>query len=255
MKSFESIFRALTLIEWRRDSTQTSTPPGKRRFPSGVIGIFTLIAILDSGGAYAFGGAPVRSGSFPKKKEAAFASPMLSSSDRFNEGSTQGAASAARITRAVAQKTIELQGCAGIDEYEAALLRIVRSLRPPQTAAGLSGSEADFVEGYFSGYYSQIRGDLHAARDSCQALHYKSGQFPGELGGSYLCVVAQVSKEWVHSTTYIGSPLYAGWSGGSIDVENECYLEVDRVLRQCPIDFGVEVRELRMQEVCTAEAE
>jgi hypothetical protein len=199
----------------------------------GIIPISLSILMASNTVAYAFASkptSPVRSAASPDD------SPLT-------KGFQVGAQSADRLASAIAQKTVGRGGCLALYDYERAITRVLRSIQPPQ-------AEEQFVQGYFLGYSERIRESLRAQRASCDVIPYESGLVPGELQGSFICAAWQYSPTWVLGEAFQMTGLYQGWSDGAPELENECFLAVERELTDCTDALSEAVRERLAFDAC-----
>jgi hypothetical protein len=143
----------------------------------------------------------------------------------FEEGHALGTRNGAILVNRLKQRTTDELGCDGIEALQSALIRVTRTLRAP--AHG--GSR--LVAGFYSGYLAQVRKTLRELRQGCDVLDYSSGVFAGELFGAVACQSRSVSLDVLSELEL--EPLYAGWSGGSSEVQLGCRTTLTATVTAC----------------------
>ena len=123
------------------------------------------------------------------------------------------------------KRTVDIAGCSAVDQLQAALIKVVRSARPP------SHDSDEYVAGFYTGYIDSIRGAVSEVRYTCDESQYSSGDFAGQLYGEVACQVASISASAISYLQF--QPLYSGWSGGSSSVQSGCRTTLLATLQSC----------------------
>ena len=140
------------------------------------------------------------------------------------EGYALGRRTGEIIVNRLSDRTVGTEGCSAIGRLESALVQVTRNIRRPQ-------GDDDLVRGFYRGYLDAVRGGIRNARTVCDNQSYASGEFAGQLYGALLCEVSKVSLDLATSIEL--ESLYDGWSGGSVDVIQECRTTANLTLQDC----------------------
>lgn len=146
------------------------------------------------------------------------------SAGTFEQGLEIGRRNGDLIAQRLTDRTVGVEGCAGIGKLERGLLAVTRSIRPPAQA-----SDA-LVRGFYRGYLDSVRAAIRSARRGCDAVRLDRGDIVGEIYGSLLCQVAGVSVEAV--TRFEVESLYAGWAT-TAEVVAECRTSIAVTVKNC----------------------
>ena len=145
----------------------------------------------------------------------------------YKQGYGIGQRNGGLMVKRLQAKTVDTQGCSAIDDLQKALLSVSKKIRAPAT------KDNDIARGFFRGYLDSIRTALQKTREGCNSLTYERGDFAGELYGSLLCQLSKVSVE--AAINFEAVSLFDGWSGGSLETEQECNLTAIITLESCAV--------------------
>ena len=154
--------------------------------------------------------------------------PGGSPTSTYNTGYGLGQRNGTLIAQRLFERTVKLKGCSQLDAYQAGLLNVNRSVRPPN----LNGqTDQNLVRGFFKGYLDSVRKAIQTSRSGCKKVKFDNGAFPGQFYGSLLCQAVRVNVDLVQALEVV--PLYNGWSGGFIDRSRECETAGTIEIRTC----------------------
>ncbi|RYZ70846.1 MAG: hypothetical protein EOP09_05500 [Proteobacteria bacterium] len=154
-------------------------------------------------------------------------------SNLYQEGYEQGERNGTLITERVFDRTLGESGCPSLSQFEDALIRVNRAIKPPALD---SGSERERVRGFFKGYSNAVKKALESARTSCGSRSFQTGTYVGSFYGSLLCQVSTQPEETVRSLEM--SPLYENWSDPKSNAAQECRDEGIQELSRCGFEVG-----------------
>ncbi len=166
----------------------------------------------------------------------------------FKQGYTLGERNGDILVQRLRARTVEISGCAAVDELEAALLNVSAKIKPP-VAAG-AAPDAKFIKGFYKGYIDALKAGIQEVRAQCHASVFESGEFTGNLFGALLCQISTISIDIV--TSVEATPFYDGWTGGELARQDECRIAAEVTLESCSNQVNlVQLLELTVKASCT----
>lgn len=144
----------------------------------------------------------------------------------YEEGVALGHRNAGILFDRLKLRTVDTQGCEAIGRLEAALVRVVSSVRPPR------GSSDALVRGFYRGYQEEIREGLQTVRRGCGPLRRSSGIFLGNYFGALTCSAA------AQSTAIELVPITESWASEDGLGLQECLDAGREFLWSCEESFG-----------------
>lgn len=187
------------------------------------LGVWLMLSVF-SGAACAKTESAVQSGGPVATDLAPATADSSSSVSTYSDGYGFGQRNGSIMVERLRHRTVDLQGCRAVGQLEQALVRVVRTVRPP--AEGQA-----YTRGYFRGYLDALRQGIRETREDCHVRHYDKGIFAGSLYGALLCQIHEVSAEAAASLEV--EPLYAGWSGDSDTVLQQCRVAASAAVQEC----------------------
>lgn len=154
--------------------------------------------------------------------------PTQSGSIRYREGYDMGERNGILISQRIYDRTIAVGGCADLDAYQDALLRVNRAVKPPALGAG---SETELVRGFFKGYLDSLRKAIESSRNGCGRKAFSSGSYAGAFYGSLLCQMTAQTEDVVSQLEVVH--LYDDWTGGVVDSSRECVTQAVNEMSAC----------------------
>jgi|GEM_PF-6747822 len=149
----------------------------------------------------------------------------------FQQGYELGKRNGEIISDRLKDRTVGVDGCAGIPKLQDALVSVTKTVRPPVISADDPAANDAVVRGFYQGYIDAVRENIRETRQICDRSAFNSGDFAGNLYGSVLCQVTKVSVETAMALEL--DALYGGWSGGSDDVVSECRTAAEIIIKDC----------------------
>lgn len=156
------------------------------------------------------------------------------SQDPYKEGLELGARNGSLIVKRLLDKTVGLKGCEALDEYEDALIKVSRSIKPP--SRGGQAPDKQLARGFYHGYLGEVKAAIRESRLGCNAVSFQNGLIPGELAGTVLCQISHIGVDVL--TEVEATPLYSGWTGGIPELIDQCQTSAELVLKSCGTDLG-----------------
>lgn len=151
--------------------------------------------------------------------------PTLASGD-YERGLDLGQRNGQILLKRLRARTVDSRaGCDALPDLEKAVVQVTRSIKPPANSGSL------LVRGFYKGYLTEVRLGLQDVRRHCNQVAYLSGQFAGDFYGSLACQVASIDVAALASDEF--TPLYEGWSGGSLEVTSSCEAAATSALVEC----------------------
>ena len=159
--------------------------------------------------------------------------PIVIDPIKRQQGLQLGLRNGSLIAKRIKDRTIGIQGCAALEQYQQGLLQVSRSVQAPAVD---DSNDSDIAVGFFEGYLSAIKRAISSSRQECSLSSFEQGNLVGELHGSLICKISHVN---VNALSVIEiSPIHEGWSGGQPQVIEQCEQSAELVLKSCSQDLG-----------------
>ncbi|MEK7692550.1 MAG: hypothetical protein AAB425_16175 [Bdellovibrionota bacterium] len=166
----------------------------------------------------------------------------------YEDGQAVGSKNASRIVGAIEKKTIGgRDGCRALDDYQDALVAVLRAMRAPGSEGGSAPDLSDrYVRGYLDGYLLVLRESVREARRGCEAVVFgDGGAYAAEFFGTALCRTVDWGVDALAQVQF--GRFYDGWTGGDRRLHEACTLGVRESLRSC-WELGDDVEDLKWFE-------
>lgn len=156
--------------------------------------------------------------------------PLPVEADRYRIGRELGIQNGERMVAQIKRATIGTRGCEEVSGFEHALLAVTKAIRPPKPG---SDEDLDLARGYFRGYATTFGKALHDGRRECELSTVLEAEYSGTVVGSLLCGAGSIDVKLLDRVEM--EPIYAGWSGGTLESKSECGKVAVKVARGCTV--------------------